>query len=257
MAKKKSCYASMEKNAQDKHSLKTARTPGQMTLPQQISMAASPMGPAIRDGAAGSGAASSGDGMPSGSGAAGSGHGNNAKESTTGRSRSRSRSRTRSPFSAEVLQALDKVGQQLQNFSLDPAAPPPTADPPAPGAGAVQPPLPPPSQPPSPRAAEAESVAAEQAASGSGTATSGGITGPTGNARESTPASGNAGESTRELCSQCHKFVPSSCSEKPELDSCPCPRCPMCWDRISKDQGDVETLDCMHVSWLGHNASTQ
>ena len=252
----------MEKNAQDKHSLKMARTPGQMTLPQQISMAASPMA-AIRDGAVGSGAAGSGDGKPSGSGAAGNGHGRDAKESTNGRSRSRSRSRTHSPFSAEVLQAL---AQQLGNCNLDPAAHPPTAEPPAPGASAVQPPLPPPavqpplpppSQPPSPRAAEAESVAAEQTASGSGTATSGGITGPTpasGNARESTPASGVP----RELCSECRKFVPSSCSEKPEFDICNCPRCPMCWDRISKDNGDdVETLDCMHVSWLGHNASTQ
>ena len=249
-----------------------------MTLPQQISMAASPMA-AIRDGAVASGAAGSGDGKPSGSGAAGSGHGRDAKESTTGRSRSRSRSRTRSPLSDEILKAL---GQQLGVMSLDPAVLPPTADPPAPGAAqpplpppAVSPPLPPPavtvSQPPSPGATiEAESVAAEQTASlsGSGTATSGGIADPTpasgnapasSNARESTPATPASGNArARDLCSLCHKFVPSSCSEKPELDTCICPRCPMCWDLIPKDQTvDVETLDCMHVSWLGHNALLQ
>ena len=256
----------MEKNAKDKHSLKMNNF---LTLPQQLSMVASPMA-AIRDGANGSGAAGSGDGKPSsnpGSGAAGSGHGKDAKESTSGRSRSRSRSRTRSPFSAEVLQAL---GQQLGLMNAEPQAPgaaQPALPPPA-----VQPPLPPPavSQPPSPRATEAESVAVEQAASlsGSGTATTGGtaVSDPTpasSNSRESTPAADNAAarESTpaaRELCSECNKFVPSSCSEKPELDSCTCPRCPMCWDRIPKDHSvDVETLDCMHVSWLGRNASPQ
>ena len=75
---------------------------------------------------------------------------------------------------------------------------------------------------------------------------------PTGSSGPKESESSVPSAKDRQVCEECGKFIPSSCcGDQPDLDTCPCPRCPICWDRISKDEKDVEVLDCMHVSWPG------
>ena len=56
------------------------------------------------------------------------------------------------------------------------------------------------------------------------------------------------------LCEVCGKVVPSTCcGDDRTVDYCQCPRCPICWDGIKKDEDDTQVLDCCHVSWLGRS----
>ena len=65
------------------------------------------------------------------------------------------------------------------------------------------------------------------------------------------PVQAGPGELNEELslatCKVCKKPAPFTCSERPGVDDCQCPRCFFCLDVIVKEEKDSEVLECGHL----------